>query len=486
MKNSIRFISIILVVSILCSILASCGVVLPQENGGEAKGGNGEIVTTQGLYDEGAEKTYTAPEIEDLVMSLDFGSDVTVESVTALHVSTEYLEELKYNSLELYIWEVAASAFGDLQGEAWFLSLEDGAPTPVVMNRSELIAQYEAMTTPVVPNNTLKNFMIGTGVILVCVALSFCGVPAISCIALSAAKSAVIGSIVGAGLYAGIGAISYRISEGTWRIPKEALLEYASMGVRDGAIFAAISGALNPGTCFPADTAVLSANGAVAIQNLKTGDKVWAWNEATGETKLQEVTHTFQKSADEIVTLTFENGEKIECTPEHPFYVKSQDLWVSAIELSLGDVLVNIKGEEVVLNSVAHRTPASPVDVYNLSVAEAHSFYVLSGEESVLVHNSCAHQTSAWAKERSAYWKSQAEVYKNSVNANKLSASGTYKLSQSNIARMSAGKAPVGIDGKYIQLHHTSGISSDLYKYIEVTSTQHFSNYKALHPWLFK
>lgn len=488
MKNFLRVVSIILTISILCTVLASCGFNQPQANNdGTIYADWGEKITDLPDSEENEEKTYTASEVESLVMSLDFGPDVEIESVSARYVSPEYLAELQYNSLELYIWEVAASAFNDLQGEAWFLTLEDGIATPGVMNRAKLIAQHEAMMKPNTSNNNImKNFLIGAGVMLVCIGVSIAGTPAVACVALSALKGAVVGSIVGAAVYAGIGAVTYRVSEGTWKIPPEAMLDYAMTGFRDGAIFGAITGALNPSICFPEDVTVLTASGTVAIQDVQVGDMVWSYNEATGETSLCRVTHTLTNTTNELVELTLQNGEAIECTPSHPFFEQTSKKWIRATDLKPHDILVNVNGESVILESIEHRLLEEPIDVYNLTVDTGHTFFVSGGEESALVHNSCAHQTSAWRTEKATYWKNQGALYQNSVNANTLSSSGTYTLSQSNVSRMLAGKAPIGLDGKAVNLHHLSGISTDLYSYTEVTATQHFANYKSLHPWLFK
>ena len=50
---------------------------------------------------------------------------------------------------------------------------------------------------------------------------------------------------------------------------------------------------------------------------------------------------------------------------------------------------------------------------------------------------------------------------------------------------MLQGKAPKGIDNKWVNLHHIEGIKTNMYNYVEMTATEHFSNFVALHPWLF-
>lgn len=482
MKTILRILSFALAFCILCTSLVSCGYrkdnLTPGSGGGQSDGAMAALVT---------EDIYTTSDIEALVMSLDFGPDIEIEGVTTRYVSSEYLTELAYNSLSFYIWEVAAEAFDGLENEAWYLTLDNGIPSPVVLDRKELIAQNEAMTNPSAPNNSsMNNFLIGGGVILVCVAISVVGTPAVACVALSAAKTAFVGATIGAALYAGVGAVSYRVSEGSWEIPTEHLLDFASMGVRDGAIMGAISGALRPSVCFPKGTQLLSANGAVPIEEIAVGDLVWSWNEQTGETSLQPVTHTMTNITSEMTLLTLEGSKTLECTPDHPFYNPAKEKWMRAAELQAGDVLISADGEFVSVEAVAHRILDTPVPVHNISVDVSHTYFVTTEETSVLVHNSCAHQTTAWRAERTNYWKAQGELYKGQVNINTVSASGNYTLSQSNVSRMLSGRAPLGLDGKYVQLHHTTGIANNLTAYQEITATNHFANFKALHPWLFK
>lgn len=50
---------------------------------------------------------------------------------------------------------------------------------------------------------------------------------------------------------------------------------------------------------------------------------------------------------------------------------------------------------------------------------------------------------------------------------------------------MSSGKAPIGTDGKSVNLHHVNGIKTDPLNYIELTRTEHYANFKSLHPWLY-
>ena len=96
-----------------------------------------------------------------------------------------------------------------------------------------------------------------------------------------------------------------------------------------------------------------------------------------------------------------------------------------------------------VKNLVNKDAAGNVISEYAYTYADDHTYYV--GTKGMLVHNSCNHN-SAWAKERRHNWKETsktAEVGKDY---------GTYKATKANIARMSSGKAPIGLDGAPVHL----------------------------------
>ena len=197
--------------------------------------------------------------------------------------------------------------------------------------------------------------------------------------------------------------------------------------------------------CFIAGTLIATENGLVPIEDIRPGDLVWATDEKTGETALKEVVQLFRNETEEWIHI-FVNGEELICTPEHPFYSPVKG-WTSAIDLRAGDILVMLNGEYVVVEQVQHELLESSETTYNFEVEDFHTYHV--GEDCVLVHNSCAHKSSSWRKQKSDYWKS----HQNTV-------SDLYELSPSNQALMAKGKAPFGYDGYRIELHHVSGINN--------------------------
>ena len=194
---------------------------------------------------------------------------------------------------------------------------------------------------------------------------------------------------------------------------------------------------------------------------------------------MRRVTETYVNQTSELVHV-FVGGEEIVTTPTHPFYSPVKG-WTDAAQLRAGDILVLVNGEYVVVERVQHEILESPINVYNFQVAGDHTYYV--SDIGVLTHNSCNHK-GAWKAERQSYWKRQGASY--STPTNNLSNSGTYKVTQDNIDRMLSGRAPIGTDGRSVQLHHVEGIVNNFKNYVEILASVHRKNYRMLHAFLFK
>ena len=139
----------------------------------------------------------------------------------------------------------------------------------------------------------------------------------------------------------------------------------------------------NP-TCFSGDTEVYTSDGLVCIEDVQVGDEVWAYNSETGETELKEVLNVWVKETDEILHVSTSDGETIDTTTNHPFYVDGKG-WVAAGDLEIGDTLVTAVGNKVEVTELELENLAEPISVYNLEVADFHTYFV--GEYGVLVHN---------------------------------------------------------------------------------------------------
>ena len=133
---------------------------------------------------------------------------------------------------------------------------------------------------------------------------------------------------------------------------------------------------------FEGETLVATEQGLVAIQNIRIGDKVWAYNEETGERSLQPVVHLIEgEGSKEIVEISLASGEVINATTGHPFYVDGE--WKDAGALAIHDLLQRLSGEPLAV--VGLLSQSEQTKVYNLTVANDHTYYV--GESEVLAHN---------------------------------------------------------------------------------------------------
>lgn len=151
-----------------------------------------------------------------------------------------------------------------------------------------------------------------------------------------------------------------------------------------GAAVGAAAGAM--GNSFPGDTLVLTPEGHRRIDSLKPGDEVIAYAEWEETSRTERITDVMLSHREQtIVTITLENGNRIEATGGHPIHTPTG--WRAAQLLQAGGQL-DVKDDEgrlvpMGIASVDIRTKTMPV--YNLEVAYAHTFFV--GEDGVLAHN---------------------------------------------------------------------------------------------------
>jgi RHS repeat-associated protein len=172
-----------------------------------------------------------------------------------------------------------------------------------------------------------------------------------------------------------------------------------------------------PPLCFTKGTIILTEEGEKEIQDIRVGDKVWAFNEFTGEVQLREVYHTVVKHSDKLVMLVI-GGDTINTTPDHPFWIK--DHWLKASQLKTGDMvtvftqpgITAANGSEDLLDEVKQLPIKSitfkdtSVTVYNFAVREFSTYYV--SKLGVLVHNNnpcVALISTQWGWSGTKVWK---------------------------------------------------------------------------------
>ncbi len=142
------------------------------------------------------------------------------------------------------------------------------------------------------------------------------------------------------------------------------------------------------GCSFAAGTLVTAEAGALPIDKLKPGDKVYARNEQTGEQSYHPVTQTFATPNDELynLTLTSTSGkqETLGVTGNHPFWGKDKG-WTESDLLKSG---MQVAGKDGGWLKVAGLTlRAGRATGYNLEVEDDHSYFV--GDSQAWVHNEC-------------------------------------------------------------------------------------------------
>jgi hypothetical protein len=146
---------------------------------------------------------------------------------------------------------------------------------------------------------------------------------------------------------------------------------------------------------FTPGTRVLMADGSTKkIEDVDIGDKVLAADPETGKTKAETVTAEIKGTGlKRLVKVTIDtDGEKgsktasVTATDGHPFWVPELGQWLRATDLTQGEWLSTSAGTRVQITAVTRWT-VPLATVHNLTVAELHTYYVLAGATSALVHN---------------------------------------------------------------------------------------------------
>jgi RHS repeat-associated protein len=162
-----------------------------------------------------------------------------------------------------------------------------------------------------------------------------------------------------------------------------------------------------PRPCFVAGTEVWTDEGLVPIEAVEAGQLVACAETESGEWSYCEVEERLEHHHDgELVTITAD-GESVESTGNHPFWVVSghglefrpvaadadaggdaldgseDGRWVEALDVEPGDRVLLADGRQIGVESVTFSSGSLPV--FNLRVAKHQTYAV--GEAGVLVHN---------------------------------------------------------------------------------------------------
>ncbi|MEV5879946.1 ricin-type beta-trefoil lectin domain protein [Streptomyces sp. NPDC052101] len=152
------------------------------------------------------------------------------------------------------------------------------------------------------------------------------------------------------------------------------------------------SGGGEGGCSFSPSTRVVMAHGKTkAIAAVKPGDKVEAGDPATGKHRgPRTVQHVWINHDHDLldVTIRTKNGQTatLHTTANHPFWDDTTHSWVPAGKLHNGDALNTAVGHAYV--AATHATPGT-ANRWNLTVQQLHTYYVVAGRTTILVHNTC-------------------------------------------------------------------------------------------------
>ncbi|MFJ3804587.1 RHS repeat-associated core domain-containing protein [Streptomyces sp. NPDC090088] len=142
---------------------------------------------------------------------------------------------------------------------------------------------------------------------------------------------------------------------------------------------------------FAPATLVLIANGKTKpIRDVKPGDKVEAADPETGKHQgTRTVQHVWINHDHDLLDLTIrtKNGQTatLHTTANHPFWNDTTHTWVPAGKLHHGDTLNTATNGHAYVDAV-HPTSGT-ANRWNLTVEQLHTYYVVAGGVSILVHN---------------------------------------------------------------------------------------------------
>ncbi len=131
--------------------------------------------------------------------------------------------------------------------------------------------------------------------------------------------------------------------------------------------------------CFGKGTPVLTRAGSRPIEDLKVGDQVLCQDTSSGELAFRPILTVYHNKPTATLRVEFP-GETIVATPIHRFWKVGQG-WAMARDLRPGDRVRTLGGQAEVLAI----TKEAVQPVFNLEVAESHSFFV--GRGRALVHD---------------------------------------------------------------------------------------------------
>ena len=177
--------------------------------------------------------------------------------------------------------------------------------------------------------------------------------------------------------------------------------------------------------CLAGGMVVETDQGPVPIEEVRPGDTVLSVPEHDpyGAATFEVVTRVFAEQAEWLLVIELEDGGQLSLTGTHVVWGVGRG-WIAASELREGDGVLGPEGLPRIIASI--RREPGPRSVYTLSVASGRTFFA----QGVWVHNAgCDLQ---------------------------LLLESTKRLPNEMLSKRppARGKAPMGIDGNAIEIHH--------------------------------
>lgn len=136
---------------------------------------------------------------------------------------------------------------------------------------------------------------------------------------------------------------------------------------------------------FVGDTEVLTPNGRVKISELKEADQVLSFKSNTKTVTVEKVEQ--YKAYD--TNLYYIINDSLKVTPEHPIAVQISGniVWRRVKNLTVGDILVGSDTTPEIVKSIKKIFLDKTVTVYNPQISGEHNYFIIIGDNAVLVHN---------------------------------------------------------------------------------------------------
>jgi len=149
---------------------------------------------------------------------------------------------------------------------------------------------------------------------------------------------------------------------------------------------------------FSAETEVVMADGTTKpISEVEVGDEVLAVDPETEQRGARRVLNLFVHD-DTLVDLNIGSGV-VTTTEDHPFWNKTDGAFQRADSLDAGDLVFTVGGDLVAVDGLVAGSAAWGT-AYNLHIEEIHTYFVVVGDEAILVHNTCHPVLRNWSSQR--------------------------------------------------------------------------------------